>query len=728
MQIRSKLVAILVLPLLGLTVFAGSQVLTSVSTSVDADRLNRAAQLASGLTAVVDALQRERAVSSGYAASAEHAGDETMAADRVLADTALRSFRRGVRALDSHGFSSRLRHDLAGANARLDQLSAFRATLDHGPVAPERVAQFYGGLLESLLVVVGDISAEQGSSRLGGNVAALVAVARAKEAASQGQGLLLAALTASSFTSADYQRFAALAGAEQAWLDQFRIAATPAQRAAYAHTVAGSDVRRAESMRQAALSAPEASRDLAPASWFSASSAKLDLLHRVELRIAGDVTAASAAAKSAASRRAWIDSAVMLLVVGLAVGSSLALARSMARPLLLLERAVRQVAERQLPGVVERLQQADEAVDLAAIAEDAATAVTISSRDEIGRLANAFNSVHRVAVRVAAEQAVLRRSIGDMFVNLARRSQTLIDRQLNLIEELERRSEDPDHLDELFRLDHLATRMRRNAENLLVLASAEPAGRWGEPVALADVMRAASSEVEQFTRVEMLSADDVRLVGYASSDLVHLLAELIDNAVAFSPPSSPVRVSAQAAAGGYLVEIEDRGCGMSEEELATANDRLAIPPEIDFALSRKLGFFVVGRLAERHGIRVQLRHSWYGGVTALALVPSVLLLPVETRARPAPAAAAALLPPPQEPAGFEPADRRPTAFQHPTFQPSVFEPDQPRAVRSGLFPDDGRDLLANYQTGMVHGRVTPASQHLSATPPAEPPADSPQAP
>ncbi len=670
LQIRSKLVAILILPLLAVTVFASSQVRASVSRRVDADRLNRAAQLASGLTALADALQRERAVTGGYVAGGKRTGHDAMIAGRVQTDTALRSFRHGVRALDGGGLSGRLGRDLAGAASRLDQLGGFRDTVDRRPAATQEVARVYGGLLESLLGVVGAISAEHG-----GNVAALMAIARAKEAASQAQDLLFAALSAGRFAAADYQRFAALTGEERAWLTQFRTAATAAQQALYAQTAGGLEVRRTESIRQTALSARDVPRDLVPASWFAASSGKLDLLRQVELRVAGDLTTASAAARAAAARQVSLNSVVMLLVVGLAVGSSLALARSMARPLLALERTVRRVAERQLPGVVERLRHADEAVDLATIAEEGAMALPFGSRDETGRLANAFNSVHRVAVRVAAEQAALRKSIGDLFVNLARRNQGLIDRQLNLIEELERRTDDPDRLDELFRLDHLATRMRRNAENLLVLASAEPERRGSEPVPLADVVRAAGSEVEQFARVEALSGDEARLAGHAASDLVHLMAELIDNAVAFSPPDAPVRVTTQAVSNGYLVEIEDRGAGMSEEELAAANDRLASPTEIDFALSRMLGFFVVGRLAWRHGIRVQLRRSWYGGVSALVLIPPALLLPVETLQRPG--TAGALLPPPEL-----------TASEPSVFQPSVFEPYQPHAVPSALFPGD----------------------------------------
>jgi hypothetical protein len=225
---------------------------------------------------------------------------------------------------------------------------------------------------------------------------------------------------------------------------------------------------------------------------------------------------------------------------------------------------------------------------------------------------------------VAVEQAALRRSIGDMILNLARRSQSLIDRQLELIDELERDAED-EALEQLFRLDHLATRMRRNAENLIVLSGgADAARRLTQPVPLVDVVRAAMSEVEDYQRVELLPIDEVSLTGRAVADVVHLLAELIENATSFSPPGTKVQIATQQAANGYVLEIEDRGLGMSDEELIDANQRLANPPAIDFAVSRVLGLYVVGRLARRHAISVQLRHSWYGGVTALAMLPAAL--------------------------------------------------------------------------------------------------------
>jgi signal transduction histidine kinase len=379
-------------------------------------------------------------------------------------------------------------------------------------------------------------------------------------------------------------------------------------------------------MRQAALAGPAQPPRLNPQLWLNTMSSKVAAFHQVELRVASDVAAAATDDRNAAVRQTVLTSIIMILVVALAIGLSLLLANSMAQPLYALEKSARDVADEHLPGVVERLQRPDAQVDEAAIEVMAASGgVPIRSRDEIGRVGEAFNSVHEVAIRIAAEQAALRNSIGAMFLNLARRSQRLVDRQLELIDELERDEADPDALENLFKLDHLATRMRRNAEDLIVLSGAEPPRRWSEPVPLPQVVRGAVAEVEDYQRIELLPIDDVGVVGHAVADIIHLLAELLENATSFSPPGTSVRVAGQPAATGYVVEIEDRGLGMSDEELLDANQRLANPPVVDFAISRMLGLFVVGRLAQRYGIRVQLRHSWYGGVTALVLIPSVLL-------------------------------------------------------------------------------------------------------
>jgi hypothetical protein len=366
-------------------------------------------------------------------------------------------------------------------------------------------------------------------------------------------------------------------------------------------------------------------------------------------------------------------------------------------------------------------------------------------------VAAAFNSVHRVAIRTATEQAALRRSIGDMFINLARRSQALINRQLNLIDTMEREEEDRGELTRLFQLDHLATRMRRNAENLIVLATAEPAQGQSEPTPLSIVIHAAISEVEDYSRVallrpgdlnvvDLLTPGDIEVVGHAVNDIVHLLAELIENATIFSPPETRVMVTTQPVSSAYLVQIEDRGQGMTDQELADANERLANPPLVDFALSRKLGFYVVGRLAARHGIQVQLRRSFYDGLVALVLIPPSLLVPSGAHASwPfAPAAdtpqAEAAAPP--LPAPFVPTPPLPTPSSPPQQAPqpvgvaaaglprrtlgaslapglapglAAGEPPggQSRRVRS---PEEIRAMLSAYHDGLRHGRVDGARE------------------
>ncbi|AZS76184.1 hypothetical protein DDE74_00490 [Streptomyces lydicus] len=295
-----------------------------------------------------------------------------------------------------------------------------------------------------------------------------------------------------------------------------------------------------------------------------------------------------------------------------------------------LQDAAEDLARRRLPQVVALLSQPDhQDMDLPA------DSVGTFTQSEVAPLADAFDEVYRVAVRQAAEQARLRGSVNAMFINLARRSQGLIQRQLSLLSEVESREADPDQLSLLFRLDHLATRMRRNGENLLVLAGEEPGRRWTRPVPLVDVLRAAASEVEQYERIELSSVPSVGVSGRAINDLVHLLAELLENATTFSSLHTRVRGTGQALPDGrVLIEIHDAGVGLSPEDLADINERLASPPEVDASVSRRMGLFVVSRLSLRHGIRILLRPSDSGGTTVLVMLPvDVVVPPTEARDR-----------------------------------------------------------------------------------------------
>jgi len=296
-------------------------------------------------------------------------------------------------------------------------------------------------------------------------------------------------------------------------------------------------------------------------------------------------------------------------------------ARQMSRAMRQLRNAAFGVAEQRLPMLVDQLSRTDPGR-----VDTRVQPIPITTRDEIGEVARAFDQVHREAVRLAAEQALLRGNINAIFTNLSRRNQSLIEGQLTLITDLENNEADPDQLENLFKLDHLATRMRRNGENLLVLAGEEPGRRWDQPVPLVDVLRAASSEVEQYERVELSGVPEAEIHGRAVTDLVHLLAELLENATTFSSPQTKVRVTATRLPDGrVMIEIHDKGIGLTAEDFADINHKLANPPTVDAAISQRMGLFVVGRLSDRHGIRVQLRPSGeQAGTTSLVMLPDAI--------------------------------------------------------------------------------------------------------
>ena len=291
--------------------------------------------------------------------------------------------------------------------------------------------------------------------------------------------------------------------------------------------------------------------------------------------------------------------------------------RSMVRPLRRLRSGALEVAGVRLPETVRRMSDSDGAgVPLEV------EPIDVDSSDEIGEVARAFDQVHREALRLAANEAALRGNVNAMFVNLSRRSQSLVERQIRLIDDLEQGEQDPDRLASLFQMDHLATRMRRNSENLLVLAGHDATRRWNQPVALVDVLRAAVSEIEQYERVTLNVQPGIAVRGHAVNDVVHLLAELAENATSFSSAETPVVVAGHLlSSGGVLLDITDQGVGMGAEEMAHANWRLDNPPVVDVAVSRRMGLFVVARLAARHGIRVRLRPAPAGGLTALVWLP-----------------------------------------------------------------------------------------------------------
>ncbi|MGP9018344.1 nitrate- and nitrite sensing domain-containing protein [Streptomyces sp. BR1] len=360
---------------------------------------------------------------------------------------------------------------------------------------------------------------------------------------------------------------------------------------------------------------------ISPDAWMSAATAKFDGYTEIETDLVDRAVTEAGQIADDAKTSAYINGAIV--VVSLLAAFILAgmVARQMSRSMRRLRSAAFEVAETRLPMLVDQLSRTEPGR-----VDTRVEPIPITSTDEIGEVARAFDQVHREAVRLAAEQALLRGNVNAIFTNLSRRNQSLIEGQLTLITDLENNEADPDQLESLFKLDHLATRMRRNGENLLVLAGEEPGRRWNQPVPLVDVLRAASSEVESYERIELTGVPESEIHGQAVTDLVHLLAELLENATTFSSPQTKVRVTATRLPDGrVMVEIHDKGIGLTAEDFADINHKLANPPTVDAAVSQRMGLFVVGRLSDRHGIRVQLRPSGeQAGTTSLVMLPDAI--------------------------------------------------------------------------------------------------------
>jgi signal transduction histidine kinase len=347
--------------------------------------------------------------------------------------------------------------------------------------------------------------------------------------------------------------------------------------------------------------------------WEAGQADKLDGLQATEQFIAGNIAATASRLQGAASQAAATSGIITLAVLLVVLLAALAVARSVVLPLRRLRAGALDIASVQLPERVRLLTESPDAAASMVVAP-----IKVADKDEIGEVARAFDQVHAEAVRLAGEQALLRSTFNAMFVNLSRRSQALIERLARMIDNLEQTEADPDRLGSLFSMDHLVTRMRRNSENLLLLAGHENPRKWSEPVTLADVARAAISEIEEYNRITLNIPPGIAVAGGAVSDVAHLLAELIENATAFSAKDTQVQVVMQElSSGGVLIEISDRGIGVSEARLAEMNWRLDNRPAIDVSVSRHMGLFAVARLAERHGVRVRLRPALPQGLSAL---------------------------------------------------------------------------------------------------------------
>ncbi|MFK0257133.1 nitrate- and nitrite sensing domain-containing protein [Streptomyces sp. NPDC090445] len=629
-RISTRLVSLLTLPVVAATTLGGFRINDSLNDISQLEHMQLLTTMTRQATNLAAALQEERDKSAGPL-SIDKSGkpDSLTQGVRANTDGALKSFAAATDKVDATEDKDEtlksIRNNILQIGRQLTEIEAIRKKAYQN--GAQQTVTEYNSLIVSLLSLSQDMAQATSSPEMIKRTRALAAFSSAKEYASIQRAIIAASLPdsnekAGTLTENDrLYALSALRGESQA-KKTFELVYQGKTEDLLASLGDGNpEIGKADHYTRRVLSTKDQfSKETQYKSWmdwYDADDTKLQAMKVIELTLLEDMEQKARELKSESQRDAIINGALILLVLGVSLVGAFVMARSMIRSLRRLQDTATRVAQERLPELVKQLSESDpQDVDTSV------ESVGLHTRDEIGQVAAAFDDVHREAVRLAAEQALLRGNVNAMFTNLSRRSQGLIQRQLSLISELESREADPDQLSSLFKLDHLATRMRRNGENLLVLAGEEPGRRWTRPVPLVDVLRAAASEVEQYERIELAAVPATEVAGRVVNDLVHLLAELLENATSFSSPQTKVKVTGHALPDGrVLVEIHDTGIGLSPEDLAAINERLAAPPTVDVSVSRRMGLFVVGRLSLRHGIRIQLRPSDSGGTTALVMLP-----------------------------------------------------------------------------------------------------------
>ncbi|WP_407563579.1 nitrate- and nitrite sensing domain-containing protein [Streptomyces sp. 184] len=597
----------------------------TVGTAQDVSRLRQLEEIETRvrqpLAAAVAALQDERRAAAGYLAGP---GDErrgaygaaTIRSDRAVDRLRLEGGHTVADGADLPGDVARRLHDFV---TETESLGRLRAEVEARTTGWSRTYTQYTAAVDRAFGVSGALTGIQDAGAAS-EARVVLDLARAGEMLAREDALLAAGQVRGSLSAAHHRAFAA-AGSARAALEQGSAADLGGDEAKVWRRARESEAYRTLGALEEAVTAADSGADAvaaAPAGKWAGPYADVAGAFR-------DVGREHAAA----GRTDPVPDGVLTpsgaaAVLGLAaVAASLLISVRIGRGLIVelvgLRNSALELARRKLPYAMRRLRAGQE-IDIAGEAPRGDP-----GDDEMAQVGDALTTVHRAALRAAVERAELANGISGVFVNLARRSQVLVHRQLALLDSMERRAEDPEELDDLFRLDHLTTRMRRHAESLIILSGAAPGRAWRMPVPLQSVVRAAVSEVEDYARVEVRALSDAAVVGAAVADLTHLLAELVENAAQFSPPHTKVRVYGEQVGNGFAIEVEDRGLGMGKEALAAANRRIRQSEALDLFDSDRLGLFVVSRLAARHGIQVSLRESAYGGTTVVVLLPTALL-------------------------------------------------------------------------------------------------------
>jgi signal transduction histidine kinase len=620
------LVAIPLVTMVGLLAYLAG---TLVSNAIDLDRVPNLIN-ASGIPAAKfgAVIQAERAAAVVYLFAPDAANLAAYQAAIGATDNAEPAFTstmtsRAVLGSESPGGAGQIETILGG----LKQLPALRSAVRARAISPlDALGAYSRGMADTIDLFLIQTKSVNPPTSQQPPAFGLIATVQARERLSQEDALLSGMLAGRQMTAADRVAFDGMAADRQSQLQYADRLFDPPSLAAWNAAQAGSAGLQGKlaGIEQAiAAGAPVSRLPLTPAQWQGIVRPLLTDYFNGGVAVSQEIITADHRIAHAAWVRVAVVGGIGLLGLLVTVAVTILVGRGIIRRLRGLESTALTLAERQLPDVVTRLRRGED-VDPAAEAPPLRV-----GQDEIGRVGRAFDLVRQTAIRAAVDEARLRRGLNDVFRSLARRSQSLLHRQLTLLDQMERRATDPEALDDLFRLDHLTTRMRRHAEGLVILSGAPPGRAWSSPVRMVDVMRGAIAEVEDYARVSVATRSQAALSGSAVADVIHLLAELIENATTLSPPYTSVRVSGEVVANGFAIEVEDRGLGMSQERIAELNQRLASPPEFNPSDSEQLGLFVVSQLARRHGIKVTLRPSPYGGTSAVVLIPRHLVVTEE---------------------------------------------------------------------------------------------------
>ncbi len=630
-RLPTKLMVVLLVPTLAALAFAGLRVYTQIKQANDLDYLLQQIDLHSKVYEAADQVEKENQIVARYAAGGRTGDRAAVDTQQQATDTAIDELRTSAEAFYGESGAS-VRTDYERLLFRLDSLPAIReiATGNGSQYDPFSVATIYSDITASILQVGQLARTDVGGGQLTPRLNALNAVATAKAQIAQQVAFIAVAATGGTIRGSELNELRAAVARHDSALVTFTNAATFDEQQRFNDTLVGPALDQLKVNRQLLLVRGETDQNLGvnPESVVQAGTTTLGLYRTIEQGELSDLRDAVTGLRNDQQEATLRDAAIVLAVLLLAVLLALLVARSLLKPLRVLRSNALDVAYSRLPQTVRRI-LADP--DPVAASKNAVEPVPVFTREETGQLARSFDAVQEQAVLMATEQALLRDNINSIFVNLSRRSQALVERQLSLIDRLEQDEQDPDQLASLFELDHLATRMRRNSESLLVLSGTGLSRQLSRPVPASDVVGAAVSEVEHYARIEVASAPDVAVQGRAVSDLVHVIAELLDNATFFSPTEKKVIVRmAMTRKKELAIQITDQGVGMSEDEIGATNARLADPPDLDVAVTRRMGLYVVARLAKRHNIAVRLRDNEdiEGGLIARINVPAELVQPI----------------------------------------------------------------------------------------------------